>query len=144
MTRRQDISVGQNRRMFESTKNPVRIAAHWMRRRWLFLVASLVHYAASIGCIMILVMEGLDQALGEDNFHAANWVVELAYWLAKILLLPIGYLIYFNGSLAIGLLAFNSLIVCCSPLWIRWLLQRNRTAQQAADGKTPEAHQPLP
>lgn len=79
---------------------------------------------------MILVLKGLDQALGEEKFHAANWVVELAYWLAKVLLLPIGYLIHFNGSLAIGLLALNSLIVCCSPLWIRWLLQRNRTAQQ--------------
>ena len=96
---------------------------HW--RCW---VAALVHFGLTGLCGVVVMLEGLDRATGENKVEIPAWVVQMAFVALKILLFPLGYLVLVNRSLAIGIAAANSAIVCSSPIWgpktWRWVKAR--------------------
>ena len=94
------------------------------RRHWQCLLAAVGHYLGTGVCLSILALEWLDRATGEDKVAISDSVLASASIGARLFLFPIGYAIHWNGSMAIGLLLVNSLIVGFSPVWIRAVYRR--------------------
>ena len=85
---------------------------------------------------MTLSLEMLDRATGEDKVAISDGVLAVASVALKLLMVPLGYLLHLNKSMALGILAANSLVVCCAPLWIPWVVRRlrsNRPVDRAAE-----------
>ncbi len=98
------------------------------------LVASLAHFLLTMMCGVVRFAEGMDRAMGEDKFQISGELYDIASNAFLILLFPTGYLVLLNGSMALGIFTLNSLLVCYSPIWIRYLwtrwTRRNRNGEK--------------
>jgi len=72
-------------------------------------------------CFLPLALESLDRATGEDKFQVSEPVILAVSIGSKIFMFPLGFLAFLNTSMTLGILVMNSLFVCFTPVWYRWL-----------------------
>ena len=105
-----------------------------LRKYWRNLAVTCIHFLFAGLCLVVLLVEGLDQATGEDKVQTSEAALLAASIVLKVLMFPLGYLMLLNTSMALGFLALNSLFIGFTPVWYRWLKEKwGRSKQKRAE-----------